>query len=203
MNFFLLASSIAFMIWLTVRLAMIKKNEAEQEKEFWDTEQKANTTRRKSLDDLDYIQIPFDDLPFALMSDDQKVSEYHQTLRTLAENPIVNLTCITNTDLKLRYGAANITKLSRYDSAYTILARTLQQWAKALFEAGLSEAACTVLEFAVATKTDVSDTYLLLSDIYHEAGKTESIESLISIAEELPSSHSRRITARLREKLDV
>jgi hypothetical protein len=180
---------------------MKKSSQAEsnKQKSFWELENEANNTRRKSLDDLNYIKIPFDALPIHALSDDEQIAEYLETLRTLSEKPIVNLSCISNTDLKLRYGAPNITILSRYDSAYTILARTLQQWAAKLNKAGFVDEARIVLEFAVSTKTDVSGTYAMLAEIYQKMDAAEKIADLISIAEELDSSFNKRIIRQLRE----
>ncbi|MCL2717472.1 MAG: hypothetical protein FWE14_01640 [Lachnospiraceae bacterium] len=198
MNFFLLASSITFFFWLAYKLKKARKTESASQNSFWDLESKANNTRRKPLDDLDYIKIPFDSLPFDILAEDGQVAEYHDTLRILSENPIVNLSCITNTDLKLRYGAPNITILSRYDSAYTVLARTLQQWAIKLSEAGFVKEAREVLEFAVKTRTDVSGTYIKLAEIYLNTGKMEKIDELILTAEGLDSSHGEGIVRKLR-----
>ncbi len=46
------------------------KEEAEYQS-FWDEEARANSTRKKPLDDLNYITIPFDQLLTDLMKDDQ------------------------------------------------------------------------------------------------------------------------------------
>ncbi len=202
MNFAFFASFIVFCIWLTYQLNKSRRREAQREKIFWDREKEANNTRRKPLDDLEYITIPFDSLPMEIMTDDPAVAECQEILRSLSENPIVNLTCITNTDLKLRYGAANINLLSRYDQSYTILARTLQKWAKTLHDSGYQQEACTILEFAMATGTDVSHSYFLLSTIYQEAGTPEKIKALIPVAERLNSTLSGHIIRKLKEAYD-
>ena len=154
MKFPFFASFIVFCIWLGYEIHKHKNMEARQEQEFWDREAAANSTRRKPLDDLDYIQIPFDSLPMGILADDPVMAEYHETLRILAESPIVNFTGISNTDLKLMYGAPNIDLLSRYDQSYTTLVRTLQSWGDRLYESGYVDEACRVLEFAVETRTD-------------------------------------------------
>jgi len=198
MNYFILASSITLFAYLAVKLWQNKKVEDAREKSFWDLEAEANSTRRKPLDDLDYIKIPFDALPVDILADDEQIKEFLDTLRVLSENPIVNLSCISNTELKLRYGAPNITILSRYDSAYTVLARTLQQWAVRLKDAGFAEEARIVLEFAVSTRTDVSGTYVLLGNLYKDMGEMEKIDELIQVAEGLDSSFSKGIVRKLR-----
>jgi uncharacterized protein HemY len=99
--------------------------------------------------------------------------------------------------LKLKYGAPNITILSRYDSAYTTLARTLQHWGATLYEAGLLDEARAVFEFAVQTKTDVSKTYTMLAQIYTKLGTPEKIAELVAVAEGLQTSHGEHIVKKL------
>lgn len=197
MKFPFFASFIVFCIWLGYELHKHKNMEAKREQEFWDREAAANSTRRKPLDDLNYIQIPFDSLPMEILADDPAVSEYHETLRVLAESPIVNFTGISNTDLKLMYGAPNIDLLSRYDQSYTTLVRTLQNWGERLYEKGCVDEACQILEFAVETRTDISATYKLLASIYYGRGQSDKIRQLIPIAKELNTSLSGNIVAML------
>ena len=130
------ASFIVFIILVSYEIAKSRRTTAEKESSFWEKENRANSTRRKSLDDLNYIRVPLEDLPMDTMADDETVSECHQTMRHLAQSPIVNFTGISNTDLKLRYGAPNIELLMGYDQNYTTLVRTLQKWAEKLHEAG-------------------------------------------------------------------
>ena len=127
------------------------------------------------------------------------VKDCHETLRELSQNPIVNLTGISNTDLKLKYGAPNIELLSQYDQRYTVLARTLQAWAAALYGDGYVSESRAVLEFAVKTRTDVSSTYKLLSSIYQEMGQTDKIKELIPVAQNLNSPLKNNIVKALQD----
>lgn len=182
-----------------------REKEAKKYQEFWDEEAKANSTRRQSLDDLEYITIPFETLPINILPADEQaaeqISEYISTLHTLAEAPIVNFTGLTNTELKLKYGAPNIDLLSSYDQAYTLLARTLNDWARALYANDYKDEAMAILEFAISTKTDVSESYYLLANIYKEKNTTEKIKELISVASEINSLMSKSIVNKLEEYL--
>ena len=202
MKFPFFASFIVFCILLSYEIRKHRNLEAKAEESFWEKEAAANNTRRKSLDDLDYITIPFDSLPMDTLNDDPAVKEYHETLHTISEGPIVNFTGISNTDLKLKYGAPNIDLLSLYDQRYTTLARTLQSWSQILYDNSRIHEAQTVLEFAVNTRTDISASYKLLSKIYQETGQSEKIKNLIPIAEGLNSPLAKHIAASLREMTD-
>ena len=178
---------IVFVVWLAYEISKSNRKQEEIHNAFWEKERQANSTRRKPLDDLAYITIPFEKLPTELYAEEEPVKEYLQTLHFLAKSPIVNFTGISNTDLKLQYGAPNIDLLTKYDQSYTTLARTLQQWASFLYEKGNVPEARDVLEFAISTNTDVSGTYKLLCRIYKEENTPEKIKSLYLVAESLNS----------------
>jgi len=180
------ASTIVFVIWLAYEIKKVKKEEQKQTQGFWDRENEANNTRRKSLADLVYILIPTE-----LLEVPENASEYLleriETLKILSTSKIVNLTGMTNTDLKLKYGAPNLPLLTQYDQSYVTLARTLQEAAVDLFKSGNIEKAKAYLEFAVDTNTDVSQSYYLLADIYEKLGEPDEISKLETRATELNS----------------
>lgn len=193
------ASFIVFCIWLSYQLRRQGKKEKNLSQSYWAREAAANSTRKKPLDDVEFITIPFEFLPMSTMKEDAKVAECHKILSTLGEQKIVNFTGLTNTDLKLQYGVANLNFLSECDQNYTVLVRTLQKWASLLYENGYTEDAKCILEFAVSTKTDVSSTYAMLSEIYKKTGQTDKIESLLQIAEGLNSAMKPTIVRILQE----
>lgn len=199
MKLYILASLIifGFVIHRAAKLQR-KKKEAEDES-FWARERLSNSVRRKSLDNLNYIKIPMEDLPLDTMPEDSSVEEYIQTLRSLNELPIVNLTGYSNTDLKLEYGTANLTVLSEYDQNYTLLVRTLQKWADALYKEGHVEEARTVLEFSVSTETDISHSYYLLAEIYASKLEFSKIEQLYESVQKLRSANKGAIARTLQE----
>ncbi|MCM1143761.1 MAG: hypothetical protein NC318_08665 [Blautia sp.] len=199
MKFPIFASFIVFVIWFTYQRTKRSRLDEAAEQEFFIKERRANNTRKKSLDDLAYITIPFDTLPMQLLTEDEQIVEYQNTLRTLSENKIVNFTGISNTDLKLKYGAPNLDLLMRYDQNYTILVRTLNQWASYLYEKGYPAQAKDILEFAVSTGTDISGSYKLLCTIYKEENTPEKIQTLYPVAESLQSVMKNTIVRILQE----
>ena len=180
-------------IFFNISMRRVSNKEALREERFWEKERRANEIRKKSLENLDYINVPFDLLPFGTAGENEELMQAEQEILALKNEKIVNFTGITNTDLKLAYGTANITPLSAYDQNYTSLACGLQHWGKALYDAGRYEDATKVLEFAVKTRTDITATYRLLKDMYetklflNEAEINHKIDSLIPIAKNLNS----------------
>lgn len=199
MNFFIFASTLLLGAAIAIASSKNQKAAAAMEQDYWQKERAANNTRRKSLDDLPYIRLPMEIFPMELPADNPKVEDYRQIILALKDLPIVNFTGISNTDLKLRYGAPNISLLTSYDQNYTLLARTVQQWAQALYDSGFSDEACQLLEFAVSTGTDVSATYRLLCRIYREQGTPEKIQELYPVAESLTSAMQKTIVRILQE----
>ena len=202
MKFYILASLIIFILVIAHNVRKSGKIQQKNELGFWEKERLANETRRKPLDGLNYITIPLDKLPMHTMEENERVAECLRIVNELSVEPVVNLTGITNTDLKLEYGAANITVLTQYDQNYTLLASTLQQWADLLYSEGFVKETLQILEFAVDTHTDVSRCYDLLADIYLQHGDSGKIAELTETAETLNSLNKEVILRHLKEKAD-
>lgn len=192
----------SFIIILAIISRLIKKSkrtmDAEQQS-FWSKERESNSVRKKPLDDLNYITIPFDKLPCHVHQNNDNISECLSTLHTLSERKIVNLTGFTNTDLKLTYGTANITALTEYDQNFTVLVTTLQKWADTLYSLEATAEAQSILEYAVSVDSDVSKTYEMLASIYASQQNREGIQKLIEHAEGLHSASGKIIVRKLQE----
>lgn len=197
--FVFLASFIIFIIWLTYELKKHEKLAENALNDFWSREQEANLTRKKPLDDLAYVEIPFDFIPQSLLADNDTVKDCLQTLKALSDRKIVNFTGYTNTDLKLQYGTANLPLLSEYDENYTLYARTLYKLACTYYENGYESNARILLEKAVESGTDISGNYKLLADIYQKHGETHKIKALLDSASSLRSSSRKNIIRSLEE----
>ncbi|MGN0350420.1 MAG: hypothetical protein ACI4ES_02125 [Roseburia sp.] len=178
-----------FLLFIFILTYQIKKNDKKQkesEENFWNREAEANHVRRQDISGLSYITIPFEKFPINL-SDDEELKSYEADLQALSEKKILNLTGISNTDLKLQYGPANLPELSEYDQNYTKLAQTLVQYAKCLIHNGYEKEAVPVLEFAIETGSDISSTYTILADYYKKTGNTDGMNHLFDAAEHLTS----------------
>lgn len=191
MKFPILASFILLCIISAIGMRRTSRKFEEKEQDFWKRERESNNVRKKSLDTLEYIHIPVDLLPFGTAEGNSLLATAEEEVLALKDEKIVNFTGITNTDLKLEYGTANITALTQYDQNYTALVVALQKWGEGLYNAGRFEDACKVLEFAVKTRTDISSTYRMLIDMYktkleyNEAKIKEKLEALLPIAKNL------------------
>jgi len=183
-----------FIIFLVVLTYYIKKGNSSQEKvqeEFWEKERLANTTRKKDISNLDYITIPLDKIPQKLNTSTEK------TFFDLAQKPMLNLTGISNTDLKLTYGTVNLAPLSEYDANFTEFVSLVPVYVSELLEAGEKQIALDLLEFAVSCKADSKKIYIQLADLYQEKSESVKLQKLYEQAEHLPELTKKAIQKEL------
>jgi len=204
------ASFIVFGFLFSFSLKKRMKTEKKYVDNFWERERMADSTRRKSLENLDYIAVPLNALPMDILAALPEVEECHNKLRELSEKKIVNFAGYSNTDLKLAYGAPNINLLSEYDRNFEDLITLLQSWADILLrnwgegaqlcpEEERKQAAKKVLAYAVSVGSDIAASYEKLVKLYLEYGEQDKIPDLKKKAENIRSLSKERILAMLEE----
>ncbi|MCF0131276.1 MAG: hypothetical protein HUJ71_06085 [Pseudobutyrivibrio sp.] len=165
MGFPFLTIFIIFVLWLAFKRNKVKEIQQQKEDEFWAREQAANCTLAKDITNLNYLTIPMDKFPLNF-SQDTEVLAIENELKELSTHKLLNLGGISNTDLKLSYGVPNFETMCQIGEDYDRVSILLNRYAAALMEANRIDDAITVLEFAVGTKTDISDSYIRLVDCY-------------------------------------
>ena len=204
------ASFIVFGFLFSFSMKRRTKKEKQYVDNFWEREREADSTRRKSLENLDYIAIPLKELPMDILTQLPEIKEYHDKIRELADKKIVNFAGYSNTELKLEYGAPNINLLSEYDQNFEDLITLLQEWASLLLqnwgegaqlcpEEERKQAAKKILAYAVSIGTDITASYEKLVKLYLEYGEREKIPTLREKAEKIRSLSKPRILALLTE----
>lgn len=176
--------TICMVVFVIVLKMNVNKNKAAKDtatSDFWEREHAANLTRRQDISGLDYISIPLEKFPLNLNT------ESEQTLRQLADEKILNLTGISNTDLKMQYGVANLEALTAYDENFTKLVQVLTTYSSELLDAGQPEQARIVLEYAVSIHADAKAIYVTLAKLYLASDEADRIADLITSAEGLNS----------------
>ncbi|BCJ92654.1 hypothetical protein acsn021_02230 [Anaerocolumna cellulosilytica] len=196
----LIVVTIIIILYLLIRFSGSKTtfNLRKEKEAFLQRERQANVTRKKDLSGLNYINIPIDTLPF-IATEDSELKAIQNTVKELADKKILNLTGLSNTDLKLEYGTANITFLSQCDGNFTLLAKTLYKWALWLHDHAMENEALSVLEFGIQCNTDVSKHYFLLAEHYIKYNQKEKIKTLIQTAEGIKSLSKDNIIKYLKE----
>lgn len=162
-----------------------KKIENSVNDNFWEREQQGNFVRKQSTDDLKRIVLP-DSLPYEDNCDDD-LAPIMKKINELKSKEIINLTGITNTDLKLQYGLPNLEYLTECDGHFTNLSVLLNKWSEYLLSHNRTDDAVSVLEFAVDCRVDISNIYVSLAKIYIEQGTPDKVDTLIDISSKLNS----------------
>jgi len=178
--------TLLLVLWVHYQKRRTDRIATQSSEQFWERERQANLTRKKDISNLDYIHVPVNTLPFP-ETDSEEIGDIQKHIINLASGKIVNFTGVSNTDLKLQYGAPNINILMEYDKNYLELVRSLYRYGKLLYDKQLTDEAVSILEYALSIKTDISANYTLLATIYKEKNNVEGINSVISAAEELTS----------------
>ena len=172
-----------FIVFCIILTYYIRKGDSSQKKvmeDFWEKERQANAVRKKDISKLDYITIPLEKIP-------QKICTSTETsLFALAEKPMLNLTGISNTDLKLEYGTANLTILSEYDENFTNMVALLPTYITELLDAGQTETAQMLLEFAIDVKADSRILYQQLMTLYKDTAQDDKLQYLWVTSDTLP-----------------
>ncbi|MCM1256361.1 MAG: hypothetical protein NC307_00715 [Roseburia sp.] len=156
------------------------KQKASQTKtleDFFERERLANSTRKQDISHLDYMVLDLSALPIGKVNDPE-LKNLEDTLKTLSEKQILNLTGISNTDLKMMYGPANLDTLWECDDNYHALSQALLAYGKREQELGYSKEAIAILEYASFLKIDLSQIYLLLWELYQQTGTPEKIANI-------------------------
>lgn len=135
-------------------------NQEQVIQDFWDKEQKANHVRKQNIDNLDYITLSPDLIPGSLHTEEEEI------LLSLVSKRMLDLTEYTNTDLKLKYGTANLEVLSHYEQNYVTMIRQLPVYARQLFDAGYTKEAQKLLEFGMTLENNSGSIYNTFKELY-------------------------------------
>lgn len=176
---------ILFIIWVNVKTKLGTENNSKWDTAYWEKERKANFVRRKDISDLDYITISEEELPFSDTAEGEEKYRQDEVRRTLSCKSL-NLSGMSNADIKLKYGTANFPELSMYDQNYILLIRNLGLWGSYLHKncEGQDSRAKIILERAVSLGSDIKDTYVSLTEIYLAEHHPEKVQELIRHVED-------------------
>lgn len=166
------------------KMHLVEKEEQRLEEEYLALEKKASLPISRDISKISFIEIPLEELPFSKNSTGT-LQKYESAITELSQKKICNFNRMSNTELKLTYGAKNFKKLASYDQNYTTLLVTLANWGALLHEKNMDAEACMVLDYAVSLSTDVRKTYTTLAKIYKKQGKFDRIYQLLSIVEKI------------------
>ena len=177
-----------FIILIVIFQFILRKNSKKDEQrtqEFWKRESDSNSVRKKDISNLDYIKLP--ESLLSITSDIPAVNDALARFAACKELTMLNLTGLSNTDLKLQYGPANLDALSEYDENCTRMLRSIVSAAESLKSNNMDKEAVMFLEFGIQCRTDITANYTMLAEYYSAAHNKEGIDHLIQTANSLNS----------------
>ena len=187
----LLPYFIILIVVIQLKLRKSTKNNKERMSKFWEKELSANSVRKKDISNLNYITIP-DSLP-TININDTKILKDYETINKLRERKILNLSGMSNTNIKLEYGVGNLAFLSECDEKFVLLVRTLDELGHLLFSQGYETQGCEIFEYAVYIGSDIKATYTALADYYNKNNNKNGIDKLLLNASSIQTSAKDRI----------
>ena len=193
----LLAITLVVIIVLGYYRSKVTQSQDNAEKAFWEKELAAGNTRRQDLEKLDYITIPLEQFPLGLNTDAEK------ELVALSKERIKNFQGLSNTELKLQYGTANLDELSSYESNFIRLQQVVLEYAKELCTADRRADAIHILAFMLQNGGDISGLYLELATLYQQEGCEEKVQHLFTTIDQNFAQGPNQSTAkRLKTQLE-
>ena len=182
---FILPYFIIILIVIQLYLKKITRSGSERSKKYWEREQKANSTRKQDISTLNYIKwddaLPAIDNNLTLadiLNNSPEALKAYNNIQTLKTEPMLNLSEYSNTDLKLKYGVANLDTLTQYEDNYTSFIKSLSELGHILIEHKDISDATAFLEYAVKIGSDIRLTYTDLYALYSEAENASKIRQL-------------------------
>ena len=173
------------------------RKDKEKQDAFWAKEGQANSVPKQDISLLPYITLE-EDL-FCLHFEDEVLTALEAQVLSYKGKKILNLTGVSNTDLKLLYGSTNLPFLTQCDENFTNLCKLIFDWGKALIDTGHINEARTVLEYGIHIGSDITGNYTVLAHLYLDQKASYKIDELLSYAQSLNSLSKDTIILKLKE----
>lgn len=189
-----------FVLWIRYQLNKTRNTDKAANEAFWEQEDKANHTRNKPIDTIEYISVPLNKLPI-LDTNDPELKALQTSLTDIASEKIADLSAYTNTQLKLAYGTGNFSRLSQFDTNYTILMQTLEKLANYHLKMGHTDAAIAYFDYAIECHSENAQTYVSLAKLYAKQNNTSKIDELKLHLKQSTYKHKDYILRKLEQEL--
>lgn len=181
---------LALFVILMIRLSNRKGNEKMQyTAEMLKENDEANNARARNVEDELLFSIIMEDLPLREYTKEEQEGLnpaymwQNKVIQAASKKMLHFDSPKTNVELKQMFGRANLEFVARYEENFVNFIHAMRHWAEALLAEDKKDDAQKVLEIAVESGSEVSQTYNLLADIYAEANKGGKLKTLKELAE--------------------
>ena len=183
MAFPCLAVFITFCLILFFRYRYLDEKRLSQEQDFFDRERQASTTIGK-ISESDYEVIPLSKFPFNLC-EDPSMLEMENEIQALSKEKLLDLTGISNTDVKLKYGVNHFDEAVAAGEKYDELLGLLVKYAIGLDDHGFSSESSVMLEYLIDQDCDIKAAWIALGKFY---ATNSSFDKLTDLYNKVDSS---------------
>jgi len=184
-------TTIVFTLYIKTR-----KSGAIQEglfKNFLDAEHGADFSRKKDPEAEDFLSVDIHTLPICEYPEEPayaRVAVRQKNVLEISKLPMIcNVSGMSNRELKLKFGTANLDSIVTYEENYNRFIHNLLEWSTGLIALGKTEDATAVLKVAIEHRCDRSQAYTMLAELLTDRMKLlmlrEKAESILggSVAE--------------------
>ncbi|MBO4498190.1 MAG: hypothetical protein IJL07_03845 [Lachnospiraceae bacterium] len=144
----LLGLFLIFLLWFTYERIKADRHSSYSNEEFWERERRASFTPSARTDNLPYIKLDESAIPSVTEGDSEELKSVLEEIRSLKDTQMIDLSEMTNTELKLKYGTANFTALSEADQRFALLITDFEKAGELLAAAGRRDEAYALVSYA-------------------------------------------------------
>jgi len=154
-----------------------------------DADDAANSARHKDICEEFFYEPNLSNLPIAQYDDEdmkKPVASYMWQAKVLAaaEKKMLRFDRqYSNVELKQMFGPSNLDNVAKYEENFTNFIHAMRHWAESLINADKHIEAQKVLEQSVKAGSELSQSYTLLADIYHQSGNLSALKELSATAQ--------------------
>lgn len=196
---------IFFTLWLNWHIANSDKelkNMYRRRDEYIKANIRAAYIPAQPLDEHMIIRLMEKDLPFRVYSPKERGAEdsisydlqkVQDKVKHHLSAPLIKTNIPTNLEIKERFGNDNLRYIVNGEENFIRLLHYMNKWARLLIESGNAKDAEWVLQKAIDIGSDISETYVLLYQLYQSSYKEGAIASLTEKINALPQITQERI----------
>lgn len=201
---FLTSFFIFGVLFFFYKLSISGKKYKSEFNSYFEKEKKAQSNVKKEFPELKYIKPDYNAFPFEEKEEEiSKEYRKQEIVKEMIDLPMINLSNISNRNLKLRFGSNYLNKLTEYEQNYYSFLHQLHDWVKLLIKEDKRDKAIKVLEEAIILKSDISYTYIALAKLYLETEQLESYKGLCEYIRSNDSLNSDYIFKKIRNKKET
>lgn len=169
----LLVLSVAAVFAVFIFSARHSKKRDEKKERFLEQEEAANSVRKKDIDPELFYAADLTAMPPVPEGDPHQVQRCAKRTMIWFKKPLTNL------ELKMQYGPAQMDKIAEYEENLNSYLKALTKWAAEASD----QDALKILQLAISLGSEYRDSYKLAADIYHKQGDKYGLDALKAHAE--------------------